>query len=186
MTYGLRLEHEQGTQEKSDQIIVAFDEAAVSPLDARVNKAGTLLQGRTINGGLVYAGQDGFPNYQGDPPAIKLAPRVGVVYAMSPDTVVRGGYGLFYAPWNYPAPGDTSYGNRGFTQVSTMAAVVARADHAAEQPVPERAAAADGQHARPSDRHRREHRLREPAQRARPTCSSGRSTCSASCRATWR
>jgi hypothetical protein len=121
MTYGLRLEHEQGTQEKSDQIIVAFDETAVSPLDARVNKAGTLLQGRTINGGLVYAGQNGFPTYQGDPPTIKLAPRVGVVYAMNPDTVIRGGYGLFYAPWNYPAPGDTSYGNRGFTQVSTMA-----------------------------------------------------------------
>jgi trimeric autotransporter adhesin len=120
MTYGLRLEHEQGTREKSDQIIVAFDESAVSPLDSRVNKTGTLLQGRTINGGLVYAGQDGFPNYQGDPPAIKAAPRVGVVYAINPNTVIRGGYGLFYAPWNYPAPGDTSYGNRGYTQVTSM------------------------------------------------------------------
>jgi hypothetical protein len=116
LTYGLRIEHEDGIREKNDHIIVAFDQNAVSPLNDRVR----LPDGRQIKGGLVYAGQNGFPDYQGDPPAVKPAPRVGLVYALNPRTVVRGGYGLFWAPWNYPAPGATSYGNRGYTQVTTM------------------------------------------------------------------
>ncbi len=56
-----------------------------------------------IKGGLIFAGVDGAPEEQGNPAAIKVAPRVGVTYAPSKNTVVRGGYGLFYAPWNYTA-----------------------------------------------------------------------------------
>ena len=49
------------------------------------------LTGQRIVGGLVYAGQNGANEYQGDPPAMKVSPRVGLVYAMNPKTVVRAG-----------------------------------------------------------------------------------------------
>ena len=34
----------------------------------------------------------------------KWSPRVGAVYSLNTKTVLRGGYGLYWAPWNYPAP----------------------------------------------------------------------------------
>jgi hypothetical protein len=78
-----------------------------------VPKAATLLAGRTLRGGLVYAGVDGAPEEQGNPRAIKPAPRVGGTYAINERTVVRAGYGLFWAPWNYHT---TQHGQVGFAR----------------------------------------------------------------------
>jgi trimeric autotransporter adhesin len=116
LNYGLRLEHEQGLREKEDRMVVAFDQNAVSPLNGLVS----LPDGRQLMGGLVYAGQNGAPRHQGDPPAVKASPRVGAVYAVSPQMVVRGGYGIFWAPWNYPFPSTTNYGQTGYTQITTL------------------------------------------------------------------
>ena len=52
----------------------------------------------------MYAGVNGNPTTQGNPPKVKWSPRVGVVYSLNTKTVLRGGYGLYWAPWNYPAP----------------------------------------------------------------------------------
>ncbi len=136
LTYGLRFEHEQGLQEAENRMVVAFDENATSPLDGLVNKAGTPLAGRTLRGGLVYAGQNGAPNHQGDPAALKVAPRLGVVYAISPRTVIRGGYGLFYAPWNYPFPSEENYGQRGYTQVTSLQQTFPRPITTLDNPFP--------------------------------------------------
>jgi hypothetical protein len=119
LNYGLRLEHEDGLREISDQITVGFDQDATNPIDAMVNKNGTLLQGKTLKGGLIYAGVSGANNYQGNPKAIKPAPRVGATYAINNNTVLRGGYGLYWAPWNYPAAG-TGYGQTGFTRSTSL------------------------------------------------------------------
>ena len=45
----------------------------------------------------------------GNPPAIKVSPRVGFAYSMNDKTVVRGGYGLFWAPWAYGANNSVGY-----------------------------------------------------------------------------
>src|SRR5581483_976513 len=44
--------------------------------------------------------------------------RVGAVYSMTPKDVLRAGYGLFWAPYNYtpPSPTTNNYGQVGFTQ----------------------------------------------------------------------
>ena len=55
LNYGLRLEHEDGLREVNNRQTVAFDESAVNPIDGLVPKTG-LLAGRTLRGGLVYAG----------------------------------------------------------------------------------------------------------------------------------
>ena len=92
--------------------------------DRTLNPGGALgnvvnpLTGQRIVGGLVYAGQNGANEYQGDPPGIKISPRVGMVYSMNPKTVVRAGYGIYWAPWNYQAVAAQNYGNIGFTEVT--------------------------------------------------------------------
>jgi hypothetical protein len=84
-----------------------------------VNKTGTLLAGKTLRGGLIYAGVNGANNYQGDPKKIKPAPRIGTTFAIDTNTVLRGGYGLYWAPWNYPGAG-TGYGQTGFTRSTSL------------------------------------------------------------------
>ena len=49
------------------------------------------VNGSPVRGGLVYAGVDGAPTQQGDQPAAKFSPRVGLVYSVNPRTVIRGG-----------------------------------------------------------------------------------------------
>ena len=115
LNFGLRVERESGMMEKEDRFTVAFDRDAVNPVNVTIPAdpvAGT--PARQARGGLRYAGQDGFPRHQGDPPAAKWAPRFGAVYALNTDTVIRGGYGLFYAPWNYQSPSTTNYGQIGY------------------------------------------------------------------------
>jgi hypothetical protein len=116
VNYGLRFEHEDGLQEVENRQTVGFDKTAVSPLDARVPKTG-LLAGRTLNGGLIFAGVGGAPTAQGNPAAIKVAPRAGFSYSLNKATVLRGGYGLFYAPWNYST---TEHGQTGFSRTSSL------------------------------------------------------------------
>lgn len=110
VNYGLRYEFEQGLKERDNNFTVAFDRTATT----------TLSNGQIISGGLIYAGQNGFPDHQGDPSKMKFSPRIGVAYSMNEKTVIRGGYGIFWAPWNYQFPGPTTYGQTGFTQNTFM------------------------------------------------------------------
>ncbi|HMD36896.1 MAG TPA: carboxypeptidase-like regulatory domain-containing protein [Vicinamibacterales bacterium] len=119
INYGIRLEHEAGLREVNNQQTVGFDQNAVNPIDALVNKTGTLLAGKTLRGGLIYAGVAGAPDYQGDPKTIKPAPRVGATYAIDPNTVLRAGYGLYWAPWNYPGAG-SGYIATGFSRTTAL------------------------------------------------------------------
>jgi hypothetical protein len=116
LNYGVRLEHEDGLKEANNGFTVGFDRT-LNPggaLGAVVNPQ----TGKPIRGGLMYAGVNGNPEVQGDQPAVKFSPRVGMVYSLNPKTVVRAGYGIYWAPWNYQAVGANNYGNIGFTQVT--------------------------------------------------------------------
>jgi hypothetical protein len=53
----------------------------------------------TLRGGLMYAGVDGNPEHQGDPTALKWGPRAGYAWSLDESTVLRGGYGVFWAPY---------------------------------------------------------------------------------------
>jgi hypothetical protein len=110
---GLRYEFEQGLQEKNNEITVGFDRDRAWPVQ---------VPGLNLKGGLMYAGVDGYPTHQSDPSKAKFAPRVGFAWSADPKTVVRGGYGLFWAPHQYPGIGATSLGTRGFTQRTDMVA----------------------------------------------------------------
>jgi hypothetical protein len=117
LNYGVRLERETGLVEENDGFTVGFDRT-LNPGGALGNLVNPLT-GQPMRGGLIYAGQNGANRHQGDPPAVKVSPRIGMVYSMDSKTVVRAGYGIYWAPWNYQAVGANNYGNIGFTQVTT-------------------------------------------------------------------
>ena len=108
---GLRIEHEDGLREAENRFTVGFDRT--------VNPGGP-LGAAGARGGLMYAGVGGNATQQGDQPAAKFSPRVGIVYSVNPRTVIRGGYGVYQAPWNYQAVGSQNYGNIGYSQNTFM------------------------------------------------------------------
>jgi hypothetical protein len=121
INYGLRLEHETGMMEKDNQQTVNFDQTAVSPLNGQVTFLDPITkQPRQLMGGLVYAGVNGAPTVQGHQPAIKPAPRVGMVFSVNDKTVLRGGWGLYFSPWNYPAAGTTGWGQIGYSATTNI------------------------------------------------------------------
>ena len=52
--------------------------------------------------------------------------------------MLRGGYGIYWAPWNYPAPSTatSNYGQVGYTQNTLSPADGQHADRHADNPFP--------------------------------------------------
>ena len=125
LNYGLRLEHETGLAEQNNNVTVGFDPTMTSALSSIVIPADPIAgtAAHPVTGGLMYAGVNGNKTTQGNPPTIKASPRVGVVYSIDTNTVLRGGYGIYWAPYNYPAPSTSTsnYGQDGYTQNTLVA-----------------------------------------------------------------
>jgi hypothetical protein len=103
LNLGLRYEGETGLKENNNHIAVGFDRTAIAQLSS----------GTTVTGGILFAGAGGNQRDVGDLSRLKFAPRLGASYQLTPKTVVRGGYGILYAPLRYDplatlAPGYTS------------------------------------------------------------------------------
>jgi trimeric autotransporter adhesin len=122
LNYGLRVEHEDGLHERDNNFTVGFDPTAklngitsVVPIPPDP-VAGT--SAREVTGGLMYAGVDGNKKTQGNPPGMKWSPRAGAAYSINTRTVLRAGYGVYWAPWNYPIPDSSAnnYGQVGYSQ----------------------------------------------------------------------
>jgi hypothetical protein len=113
LNLGLRYEFEQGLQERDNHITVGFSRDKAFPVQ---------VSGLNLKGGLLYAGVDGAPTHQSDPSKKKFAPRFGLAYKLGDKVVLRGGYGIFYAPNQYAFPDENRMGTRGFTAVTTYIA----------------------------------------------------------------
>jgi len=95
LNLGLRWEMSSGDMEKYNRLAY-FDPFAVNPLGA---KAGI----PNLPGQLVWIGQ-GNGNQQAT--ANNFGPRAGFAYQITPKTVLRGGYGIFFLPRNLQGNGD--------------------------------------------------------------------------------
>jgi hypothetical protein len=95
VTFGVRYEYELGQKEARNQYVVGFDPTIGYAFPCNAALAGTACA--QAKGGLVFAGQ-GYPVHADDFSHAKLSPRFGFAYEVHPGTVVRGGFGIFYAP----------------------------------------------------------------------------------------
>ena len=163
LNYGLRLEHEKGLSEKDNNFTVGFDPAMQSALSTVTIPADPVAgtPARTVTGGLMYAGVDGNKTYQGNAPAVKWSPRVGAVYSLNDRTVLRGGYGLYWAPFNYPIPSTSAsnYGQVGYSQNTILTS--SRSNPTTfENPFPNGIELPSGNTPRRADEPRQQHQLR--------------------------
>ena len=121
VNYGIRFEHESGLAEENNQLVVGFDRNSVSPMNVTIPAdpvAGT--PARQVRGGLMFAGQNGANEQVGDAPAVKMSPRIGAAYSLSDKTVLRGGYGLFWAPWQSGLQSTPGYSQTTTLQQDTL------------------------------------------------------------------
>src|SRR4029079_9767039 len=113
LNYGVRYEYETGLKESDNHLTVGFDRNAPFPVQ---------VPGLNLKGGLMYAGQNGYPTQQGHPLHDQIAPRGGIAWSLNAKNVVRGGWGLFWAPHKYPATTEAGLGSRGYSASTTYLA----------------------------------------------------------------
>ncbi len=94
LNFGVRYEFEGGIYSPNNGFNPGFDPNAVNPIQSSVT-------GITTKGVLEYAGQNGYGTSAFNPNHDKFGPRVGFAYSLTPKTVIRGGYGLFWAPLSF-------------------------------------------------------------------------------------
>jgi trimeric autotransporter adhesin len=112
INYGLRYEYEPGVREADNHFTVGFDRNADFPVQ---------VPGLALKGGLMYAGQNGYPTHQGK--ALNgVAPRGGLAWSLSNKDVIRGGYGFYWAPMQFSGVGETAMGRLGYTATTTYLA----------------------------------------------------------------
>jgi hypothetical protein len=112
VNYGVRYEYEPGLREADNAVTVGFDRNADFPVQ---------VPGMTLKGGLMYAGENGYPTTQGQ--ALNgVAPRGGFAWSLSDKNVVRGGYGFYWAPMQFSGVGETAMGRLGYTATTTYLA----------------------------------------------------------------
>ncbi len=114
---GLRYELETDLKERDNHITVGFDRTAPNPLAAKITDPA--LRDK-IRGGLLFAGVGGNKTHQGDPQKTKFQPRIGFAWTAARETVIRGGYGIFYAPLPLFYPGAAAYGALGFVATTQL------------------------------------------------------------------
>jgi trimeric autotransporter adhesin len=111
LNLGLRYEWEAGLSERNNQDAVGFDKNVTNPL--------AQTSGYPTKGGIMFAGQNGYPTTCCDYSTTKFGPRFGLAYAVNSKTTVRLGYGIFYAPVSFT---NSSAYAPGYTQTTTYVA----------------------------------------------------------------
>lgn len=103
LSFGLRWEYEAPTTERFNRSVAGFDASAVSPIAGQAEAnyvlnpaAGIAPSTFRVQGGLTFEGVNGLPHALWTAPKNDFMPRIGFAYALTPKTVLRGGYGIFY------------------------------------------------------------------------------------------
>jgi hypothetical protein len=112
LNMGMRYEYEGGIYSPNNGFNPGFDPNATNPIQSQVT-------GITTKGVLEYAGQNGYGTSAFNPNHDKFGPRIGFAYALNPKTVIRGGYGLFWAPLSFGLQSTFGY-TATTTYVSTL------------------------------------------------------------------
>ena len=100
---GLRYEWEGDYTERFNRLNRGYDFTTASAIEqqAKTNYAANPIAevpaaSFNVKGGLLFTGANGQPRGQTNLDRNNFSPRVGVAYSLTPKTILRGGYGLFY------------------------------------------------------------------------------------------
>jgi TonB dependent receptor len=103
LNLGLRYEWEGDYTERYNRLNRGYDFSAASSLEqqAKINYAANPIAelpaaSFNVKGGLLFAGANGQPRGQTNLDRNNFSPRIGVAFSLTPKTILRGGYGLFY------------------------------------------------------------------------------------------
>jgi Carboxypeptidase regulatory-like domain/TonB dependent receptor-like, beta-barrel len=102
LNLGVRYEIETALREGDNRSVRGFDAAVAQPMEAAARAAlnqtatGVSLSQFQVKGGVTFAGVDGQPSTLYETPKNNVMPRVGATFKVNEQTVVRGGYGVFY------------------------------------------------------------------------------------------
>ncbi len=136
LNLGLRYEIEGGVKEAQGRIVTNFDRLVASPIraaaianyNASVPAGVPITPFLNLSGGLTFANDAKVPNQTTD--KNNFQPRLGFSYSINDKTVIRGGFGIFTAPFQIQAifqPGFstptafTPSTNNGLTFLATLA-----------------------------------------------------------------
>ena len=124
VSLGFRFELPSPMTERFDRSVRGFDFDAASPIEAavRANYAARPipqipLDAFRLRGGLTYPNVNGQPRNLWDTSQSNFMPRIGFAYSVSGDTIVRGGYGIYYEPIGVP---NSDVIQTGFTQTTQL------------------------------------------------------------------
>jgi hypothetical protein len=92
LNLGLRWDFNTYPDEKYNRINRGFNADAPSPIADQL-PPGTISN---LRGGLEFAGVNGNPSSTGEMDWNNIQPRIGVAFQLNDNTVLRGGYGLYY------------------------------------------------------------------------------------------
>lgn len=122
LNLGLRFEYETGLAESQNRFSVGFTRDDAYPAQVGPPAGLGAAPGFPLVGGLVYPGQLGAGDTQWDPTPIKLGPRAGFAYSIDDKSVLRGGFGIYWAPYAIPSgTSQTHTGTTGYTASTTYA-----------------------------------------------------------------
>lgn len=103
LTLGLRYELETAMTERYNRAVLGFDSNAAQPFAAQVqanyaaNPTPEIPPSQfLVNGGLTFAGVGGQPRALYAKDINNLMPRLGFALSLTPKTVFRGGYGMYF------------------------------------------------------------------------------------------
>jgi hypothetical protein len=104
LNLGLRYEVESPLQERYNRSVRGFDPNAALSIAAAAQEAYAKnptsevpASAFKVAGGLTFAGVNGQPSGVWNRDANNFMPRVGLAYSVTPKTVIRAGYGIFYS-----------------------------------------------------------------------------------------
>lgn len=133
LSLGLRYELPSPMTERFDRSVQGFDFAAASPIEAAVKANYTAnpipqvpVNQFRVQGGLTFPGASGNSRTLWGYNKTNFMPRVGLAYSLTPATVIRAGFGIYYEPNGAP---NFDVIQTGFSQTTQFVPTVDNGQH---------------------------------------------------------